>query len=124
MKLFFCNKTVGKQRMGEPRAGGRKKWEQERSKMHIAHTGRQTGRRKKKKRKSMEDISQRRKLYDRKPLACKKKKILEPKRHWFMEPSYREDGLKDTQSAWHEQMCSVTSQNRKESLTGRCTMDS
>lgn len=80
MKLFFCNKTVGKQRMGEPRAGGRKKWEQERSKMHIAHTGRQTGRRKKKKRKSMEDISQRRKMYDRKPLACKKKKNIGTKK--------------------------------------------
>lgn len=57
MKLY---ETLGKQRMGEPGAGGRKKWEWERSKRHVTHNIREIGRRWKR-RRGIQGISQRKK---------------------------------------------------------------
>lgn len=53
-------KTLRKQRMREPGAGERKKWEWERSKRHIAYKIREMGRRWKN-RRSILSVSQRKK---------------------------------------------------------------
>lgn len=88
-------KTLGKQNMVEPRAGGSKKWEQERSKRHIRH----------------KILKNKGKVEENKFTGYMKKEEIRRQKTFGLKKAvdvsvYREDGLKDTQNTRYKQECS------------------